>query len=105
MTEQLKVELGKRSYPISVGQGLLPAICDARDAALESGKKVVFLLDEGFKNAYPMACDELVGGNLFHILPSGEKTKSISCLEQIWNFHSDFVPDQHPLGAPSFLID
>ena len=86
MTEQLKVELGKRSYPVSVGQGLLPAICDARDAALESGKKVVFLLDEGFKNAYPMACDELVGGNLFHILPSGEKTKSISCLEQIWNF-------------------
>jgi len=69
-----------------VGQGLLPAICEVREAALASGKKVVFLLDEGFRNAYPLACDELVGGNLSYVLPFGEKTKSVSCLEQIWNF-------------------
>lgn len=84
--QKLKVDLGDRSYSIRIGNGLSGEIIATRNAALEAGKKVAFFFDTGFRSAHSLFCEKLSSGHPCMDLPSGEKTKSVVHLEQVWDF-------------------
>ena len=92
--QTLKVDLGNRSYFIRIGKGLCSEIIATRNAALKTGKKVAFFFDTGFRSAHSLFCDELSRGHPCMDLPSGERTKSVANLEQVWDFLAQIKMDR-----------
>ena len=92
--QKLKVDLGDRSYSIRIGNGLSGEMIATRNAASESGKKVAFFFDAGFRSAHSLFCEELSKGHPCMDLPSGERTKSVANLEQVWDFLAQIKMDR-----------
>jgi len=92
--QTLKVDLGNRSYFIRIGKGLSSEITATRNAALKAGKKVAFFFDTGFRSAHSLFCEELSKGHPCMDLPSGERTKSVANLEQVWDFLAQIKMDR-----------
>jgi len=92
--QTLKVDLGNRSYFIRIGKGLSSEITATRNAALKAGKKVAFFFDTGFRSAHSLFCEELSRGHPCMDLPSGERTKSVANLEQVWDFLAQIKMDR-----------
>jgi len=92
--QTLKVDLGNRSYSIRIGNGLSGEMIATRNAALEAGKKVAFFFDAGFRTSHSLFCEELSSGHSFMDLPSGERTKSVANLEQVWDFLAQIKMDR-----------
>ena len=92
--QSLKVDLGSRSYSIRIGKGISDEIIAIRNSALETGKKVAFFFDAGFRSSHSFFCEELSNGHSCMDLSSGEKTKSVAHLEQVWNFLAQIKMDR-----------
>ena len=85
----LEVNLGERTYPITIGSGLGNFLLGERSAFWEQERKVVAVIDEGLINANPEFCSEFRAGIPCFSTPSGESTKSVDCLSGLWNFLSE----------------
>ena len=85
---QLEVRLGERTYPITIGSGLGDLLLEERSRFLSQGRKVVAVFDEGLVEANPDFCHEFRAGTPCFSTPSGESTKSIDCLADLWDFLS-----------------
>ena len=85
----LNVGLGERSYPIYIGRDLGSLINQASSKYLGQGKKVVSITDSGLIKKAPLFASEFLNSVPHLNLPSGETTKSIEHLSNIWNFLAD----------------
>ena len=85
-SSRFEVLLEERSYPIEVGHDLKAVILKKRDELIETGTKIVAVVDEGMRAANPEFLSEIYNSIPYLSLPSGEKTKSSSHLIQIWDF-------------------
>ncbi|WP_372881178.1 3-dehydroquinate synthase [Psychromonas sp.] len=81
--EKLIVDLGERSYPISIGQGLLAQKVLFKPVI--KGKKVMIVSNEIVAPLYLAACKETLSGFQIDqvILPDGEKFKTLATFETI----------------------
>ncbi|MGB5446678.1 MAG: 3-dehydroquinate synthase [Psychromonas sp.] len=81
--EKLTVDLGERSYPILIGEGLLTQKALFRSAI--KGKKVMIVSNEIVAPLYLAACKETLSDFKIDqvILPDGEKFKTLATLETI----------------------
>ena len=84
--DQLRVELGERSYDIHVGSGLI-ANCGPLLAPVLDQHRVVIVTDENVAPNYlepleqALAGDDIATANI--VLPAGEQTKDIGHLERL----------------------
>ncbi|MCA0951403.1 3-dehydroquinate synthase [Shewanella chilikensis] len=83
--QQIRVDLGERSYPIFIGQGLL-AQSDCLTASI-SGKKVLIVSNDTVAPLYLQPLQRLLlpAAQVFaHILPDGEQFKTLAQLESVF---------------------
>lgn len=83
--QQIRVDLGERSYPIFIGQGLL-AQSDCLTASI-SGKKVLIVSNDTVAPLYLQSLQRLLlpATQVFaHILPDGEQYKTLAQLESVF---------------------
>ncbi|MBO2643788.1 3-dehydroquinate synthase [Shewanella algae] len=83
--QQIRVDLGERSYPIFIGQGLL-AQSDCLTASV-SGKKVLIVSNDTVAPLYLQSLQRLLlpAAQVFaHILPDGEQYKTLAQLESVF---------------------
>ncbi|HEY5716110.1 MAG TPA: iron-containing alcohol dehydrogenase, partial [Psychromonas sp.] len=81
--EKLIVDLGERSYPISIGEGLMTQ--KALFKSVIKGKKVMIVSNEIVAPLYLAACKEALSDFQIDqvILPDGEKFKNLATFETI----------------------
>ena len=81
--DKLIVDLGERSYPISIGEGLLkqPELF----ASAIAGKKVMIVTNDVVAPLYLQSCKETLKAFQIDevILPDGEQYKTLSTFETI----------------------
>ena len=90
---ELVVDLGKRSYPIIIEDGLLDRV-DIEITKVFKGSKIFILTDDNVNKYY----GEKVYSKLIkagyevkkHVLPAGEETKSFFTLPEVYNQLLDF---------------
>ena len=58
--KRLEVELGERSYPISVGSGFSGMLTELKERFHHEGRKIAALVDEGLAIASPTFLDEIL---------------------------------------------
>lgn len=85
---ELKVDLGNRSYPIYIGENLIGDAGEyLQKHKFKSGSPILIVTDETIAPLYlDLAADSLRTAGymvVIHIVPAGEKTKSLSVLEEI----------------------
>ena len=85
-SSRFEVLLKERTYPIEMGHDLKDIIFQKCSALMDSGTKVVAVVDDGMRAANPQFLSEIFHSTPYLSLPSGEKTKSSSHLIQIWDF-------------------
>lgn len=86
--KELRVDLGERSYPILIGKGLLSQLAEhLLSRGIKPEQKLFIITDE---HVAPLYLDSVLttlkqGGYTcgYHIVPAGEKVKSLSYLEEI----------------------
>jgi len=86
--KELIVDLGERSYPILIGKGLLAQLPERLESrGIKQGQKLFIVTDEHVAPLYlDSVLDSLKRGGYtcgYHIVPAGEKVKSLSYLEEI----------------------
>ncbi len=84
--KRLEVELGERSYPISVGSGFSGMLTELKERFNQEGRKIAALVDEGLAIASPTFLGEILSDVPTLKIPSGEGSKSIEWLNKGWNF-------------------
>ena len=99
MTESLTVRLDSRSYPIHFSSALAKLASKVNELR-EDNKSICVIADAGSHEAHP---NFLIQAGFFKseilVLPSGEKTKSIGCLNQSLRFLAE-----HNLNRDSALF-
>ncbi|MCE9786634.1 3-dehydroquinate synthase [Shewanella chilikensis] len=83
--QQIRVDLGERSYPIFIGQGLLTQ-SDCLTASI-SGKNVLIVSNDTVAPLYLQSLQRLLlpAAQVFaHILPDGEQYKTLAQLESVF---------------------
>ena len=85
-SSRFEVFLEERSYPLEIGHDLKAIILQKSDELIETGTKVVAVVDDGMRKANPEFLREIYNSIPHLSLPSGEKTKSSNHLIQIWDF-------------------
>lgn len=84
--QRLEVELGDRSYEISIGFGCRNTLTEHKANLQQDGRKIVALVDNGLSEANPSFINEFVC-DLPHLkIPSGEESKSSEWLCRGWDF-------------------
>ena len=86
--KELTVDLGERSYPILIGKGLLDQLPERLGSrGIKQSQKLFIVTDEHVAPLYLdriLTCLERGGYTCgHHIVPAGEKVKSLSYLEEI----------------------
>ena len=84
--KRLKVELGKRSYPISIGSGQSAMLIELKERFHQEDRKIAALVDEGLAISSPDFLNEILSDVPTLKIPSGERSKSIELLNKSWNF-------------------
>ena len=84
--QQLEVELGDRSYPITIGRNLRMSLCESRDRFITEGRKVVALVDQGLAETNTSQIKEFLSEIPYLEIPSGERSKSVEWLSNGWDF-------------------
>lgn len=96
--ERVHVELGPRSYDIEIGTGNMAQLADRLRAASDLSKAVV-IADENVIDPHASACiASLEAAGIAHTLfkiASGEKSKSIDQISQLWNEMLACSTDRH----------
>ena len=82
----LKVELGDRSYVVTIGTNLSKQISEIKHSLIGEGRKVVALVDQGLAEANVLFIDEFLSEIAYLEIPSGEPSKSLEWLSKGWNF-------------------
>ncbi len=90
----LNVGLGERSYPIYIGRDLGSFISKVSSKYSDQSKKVVSITDSGLLKKAPSFASEFLSTVPHLNLPSGETTKSIEHLSNIWDFLADHGIDR-----------
>ncbi|MFO7263488.1 MAG: 3-dehydroquinate synthase [Bacillaceae bacterium G1] len=85
---QLTVSLGKRSYPILIGESLLKSLGDLfRNAGIDRNRKILVVTDQHVAAHYlPTVTEQLQrhGYPVYtSIIPAGEQSKSLQVYEQV----------------------
>ncbi len=86
MSELLKVELGKRSYPIHFGDGVADKLRRDIASLRAAGRMVAAITDQNIKKRQSDFLSSLGTDLPLLALPAGEKTKSFTHLEEICEF-------------------
>ncbi len=86
--EILQVDLGARSYPIHIGRDLELELLEMKEGLLDRGRKVVAVFDQGLMDANPRFCEKFRADVPVFRAPSGEETKSVQRLAELWDFLS-----------------
>ena len=84
--QQLEVELGDRSYSITIGRNLRISLCESRDRFITEGRKVVALVDQGLAEKNTSQIKEFLSDIPYFEIPSGERSKSVEWLSNGWDF-------------------
>ena len=86
LLKTLNVGLGDRSYPIYIGRNLGSLIHQTSSQYLTQNKKVVAVVDSGLREKNSSFAHKFIHSVPTLNLPSGETTKSIDFLSNIWDF-------------------
>ncbi|OUM89703.1 MAG: 3-dehydroquinate synthase [Bacillus thermozeamaize] len=85
---QLTVSLGKRSYPILIGESLLKSLGDLfRNAGIDRRRKILVVTDQHVASFYLQTVMEQLQSHGYRvyssIVPAGEQSKSLKIYEQV----------------------
>ena len=83
---ELTVNLGSRSYPISIGLQQEQNLLAVSAMLSDEGRKHVAVIDQGLLEKNPSFMQGLLKSLPVIEIPSGETSKSVVYLEKIWNF-------------------
>ena len=84
--QRLEVQLGDRSYEISIGFGCRNSLNEHKTKLQQDGRRIIALVDNGLFDANPSFISEFVC-DLPHLkIPSGEASKSSEWLCRGWDF-------------------
>lgn len=86
MIAPLTVDLGRRSYPISFGEDLSVDLARKLVELKAAGRKVVIVTDDAVARAQSTFLNRIAGDVPIFKVPSGEKSKSVVQLGEIWDF-------------------
>lgn len=86
MTNELRVELGARSYPIHFPKGAVSALQQAVAEAGKQGRKSVLLTDEGVAVAQAEFLKQCFGSVPRLTVGAGEKSKSLASYGRVQDF-------------------
>ena len=86
MTESLSVNLGERSYSISIGPDLQAAIRTQITGQVKAGRKVAVLTDRTLADCQSAALKSRFGDMSVLVVASGEETKSVAELGRVLEF-------------------
>lgn len=87
MHGHLAVELGDdRSYPIHIGTGIRETVKGEVASCLKDGRKVAVVTDENVAKEQTDLIADVFSGLPVLKLPAGENTKSVECLETVYDF-------------------
>lgn len=95
----LQVQLGDRSYPITIGADERAAIGEALEGLQAEGRRIAVLTDENIARAQAAWMEGFLGGFPHLALPAGETTKSVRCLENVYDFLAE-----HRMERSSVLV-
>ena len=83
---KLKVNLGDRTYPISIGFYQEQNLMAFSEMLASDGRKQVAVVDQRLIEQNPSFMQGFLQSLPMIEIPSGENSKSVVCLEKIWNF-------------------
>ena len=86
MAEKLSVNLGQRTYPISIGSDLRSVVAAEIFSQTKAGRKVAVVTDETVATRQSAALRSMFGHLPKLVLPAGEETKSIAELGRVLDF-------------------
>lgn len=86
MVENLTVQLGERSYPISFGPTLVAEIQECLQALSAEGRKVVVVTDSNIANAQGDFISAACGDCPRFVVEAGEASKSLTVFGQVLDF-------------------
>src|ERR1700712_625562 len=84
--EQLTVNLGHRTYSISIGSGLRAAVAAEVFSQMKAGRKIAVLTDQTIADRQKVALQGMFAHTPKLILPAGEESKSLSELGHVLDF-------------------
>ena len=82
----LKVSSGDWSYPIFIGRNMEFSLMELREKLKQEERKAIAIVDQGLSESNPQFCDKFLASMPVLLIPSGEPSKSVSKLHDIWNF-------------------
>ncbi|MCB2153974.1 3-dehydroquinate synthase [bacterium] len=89
---RVRVELGKRSYEIIIGRRLFDTAGSFLREVVE-GDQVLVVCDEAVESPWSKLLTKTLATSGFDVgiisMPSGEKTKSVECIGQLWEMLAD----------------
>ncbi|NGQ94567.1 3-dehydroquinate synthase [Brevibacillus sp. SYP-B805] len=85
---RLQVDLGERSYPIVIGEGVLDRIGEyLQEAGIDTAKQLFVITDENIAPLYLERIERVLGAAGYRtaaeIVPAGEKAKSMTVYEKV----------------------
>jgi len=83
---ELTVNLGNRSYPISIDLQQEQNLLAVSAMLSDEGRKHVAVIDQGLLEKNPSFMQGFLKSLPVIEIPSGETSKSVVYLEKIWNF-------------------
>ena len=92
--QRLEVELGDRSYSITIGRNLCMSLCESKDKLIAAGRKVIALVDQGLAETNASLVKEFLSDIPYLKIPSGERSKSVEWLSKGWDFLSSHKIDR-----------
>ena len=84
--QRLEVELGDRSYSITIGRNLCMSLCESKDKLIAEGRKVIALVDQGLAETNTALVKEFLSDIPYFEIQSGERSKSVEWLSKGWDF-------------------
>ncbi len=82
----VEVDLGRRRYPIRIGPNAAEGVLETAGNLARENRRSAFIVDKGFAAAHGEFLQSLQAVGQVLLLPAGEKTKSLSCLSEIYDF-------------------
>lgn len=99
MTQTLTVDLGARSYPVHIGQGILDAAAEHIPLDL-TGRKIFILFDKNTES-YAASLEQALAGKTGEIcsfgIEGGELTKSLAKLDEVLGWMLERRVDRHSI--------
>lgn len=90
MVKKLNINLAEKSYPILIGNGILPGLFQ-EISKRKLNSKILILIDSNVNRIYAKEIKNLISSRgkektALYVIPSGEKSKSIEALSKVYSF-------------------